>query len=230
LRKLALTEQIMQPSKNQRQPVMGLGQTLATTTTVQLPITRQTIEELAAVAAQNTVDGFIAQDRLDFDGSVLHWSQVFHALYPELDSERVVKGAEAFVTALFAQSKLKDDNDDPYVRVHSETWQYVRNELVRMCGFLDLPASFGIETSDFYRYHSIHDDSYVKHIIEFHRVLMRRLTGQDRGYRELAGLYLAALSFHDQHTIYGVVKGKEMMSLYYKILFEMKYGLFQIKT
>jgi hypothetical protein len=188
------------------------------------------VEELAAVASQNTVEGFIAQDRLDFDGAVLHWSQVFHALYPELDSERVVKAAEAFVTALFAQSKLKDDNSDPYVRVHSETWQYVRNELVRMCGFLDLPASFGIETSDFYRYHSIHDDSYVKHIIEFHRVLMRRLTGEERAYRELAGLYLSALSLHDQHTIYGVKKARELMNLYYTILFEAKYGAVEVKN
>jgi hypothetical protein len=191
---------------------------------IERPLTRQNVEELATVASQNTVEGFIAQDRLDFDGAVLHWSQVFHALYPELDSEQVVKGAEAFVSALFAQSKLKDDNADPYVRVHSETWQYVRNELVRMCGFLNLPASFGIETSDFYRYHSIHDDSYVKHIIEFHRVLMRRLTGEERVYRELAGLYMSALCFHDQHTIYGMKKGRELMNLYYTILFEAKYG------
>ncbi len=139
-------------------------------------------------------------------------------------------GRLAFVTALFAQSKLKDDNSDPYVRVHSETWQYVRNELVRMCGFLNLPASFGIETSDFYRYHSIHDDSYVKHIIEFHRVLMRRLTGEERAYRELAGLYLSALSLHDQHTIYGVKKARELMNLYYTILFEAKYGAVGVKN
>jgi len=200
------------------------GQVLASLRVIERPLTRQNVEELAAVASQNTVEGFIAQDRLDFDGSVLHWSQVFHALYSELDSERVVKAAEAFVSALFAQSKLKDDNSDPYVRVHSETWQYVRNELVRMCEFLNLPASFGIETSDFYRYHSIHDDSYVKHIIEFHRVLMRRLTGDERVYRELAGLYLSALSFHDQHTLYGVKKGRELMNIYYTILFEAKYG------
>jgi hypothetical protein len=214
---LTTTQQIVEDSK-------GHGEALAALRIIEKPLSRQSVEDLAVVAAQNTVEGFIAQDRLDFDGSVLHWSQVFHALYPELDSERVVKAAEAFVTALFAQSKLKDDNSDPYVRVHSEKWQYVRNELVRMCGFLDLPASFGIETSDFYRYHSIHDDSYVKHIIEFHRVLVRRLTGQERVYRELAGLYLSALSFHDQHTIYGVKKGRELMNLYYTILFEAKYG------
>lgn len=226
---MSLTEQILQPPKTHTSALTDLERTL-TTMTVELPLTRQNIDEMASIAAQNTVEGFIAQDRLDFDGSVLHWSQVFHTLYPELDSSRVVKGAEAFVTALFAQSKLKDDNSDPYIRVHSETWQYVRNQLVRMCEFLNLPASFGIETSDFYRYHSIHDDSYVKHIIEFHRVLMRRLTGQEKGYRELAGLYLAALSFHDQHTIYGVKKGREMMTLYYTILFETKYESFRAKN
>ncbi len=220
---MTVTQQIVEYSKNRGQALASLG-------IIERPLTRQNVDELAAVAAQNTVEGFIAQDRLDFDGAVLHWSQVFHALYPELDSERVVKAAEAFVTALFAQSKLKDDNSDPYVRVHSETWQYVRNELVRMCGFLNLPASFGIETSDFYRYHSIHDDSYVKHIIEFHRVLMRRLTGEERAYRELAGLYLSALSLHDQHTIYGVKKARELMNLYYTILFEAKYGAVGVKN
>jgi hypothetical protein len=220
---LKVTQQIVEYSK-------GHGEALAALRIVERPLSRQSVEDLASVAAQNTVEGFISQDRLDFDGSVLHWSQVFHALYPELDSERVVKAAEAFVSALFAQSKLKDDSSDPYVRVHSETWQYVRNELVRMCGFLDLPASFGIETSDFYRYHSVHDDSYVKHIIEFHRVLMRRLTGEERAYRELAGLYLSALSLHDQHTIYGVKKARELMNLYYTILFEAKYGAIEVKN
>jgi hypothetical protein len=214
---LTVTQQIMESPKSH-------GQALAAIRIIERPLTRQNVDELAAIAAQNTVEGFIAQDRLDFDGAVLHWSQVFHALYAELDSERVVKAAEAFVSALFAQSKLKDDNSDPYVRVHSDTWQYVRNELVRMCEFLNLPASFGIETSDFYRYHSIHDDSYVKHIIEFHRVLMRRLTGEELVYRELAGLYLSALSFHDKHTLYGVKKGRELMNTYYTILFEAKYG------
>ncbi len=176
------------------------------------------------MAAQNTVEGFIAQDRLDFDGTVLHWSQVFHALYPELDTGRIVKAAEAFASALFAESKLKDDNSDPYVRIHHEKWQYVRNELVRMCELLDLPSSFGIETSDFYRYHSTSDVSYVKHVIELHRVLMKRHTGQEKMYRELAGLYLSALAFHDEHSVYGVKKGRELMSLYYTILFEAKYG------
>jgi len=188
------------------------------------PLTRQSVAELANIAAQNTVEGFMAQDRLDFDGTVLHWSQVFHTLFPELDTQRVVKAAEAFASALFAESKLKDDNSDPYIRVHDEKWQYVRDELVRMCDLLNLPASFGIETSDFYRYHSIHDNSYVKHVIEFHRVLMRRLIGQDSVYRQLAGLYLSALAFHDQHTLYGVKKGRELMKMYYTILFETKYG------
>jgi hypothetical protein len=206
------------------------GQVLASLGIIERPLTRQNVEELAAVAAQNTVEGFIAQDRLDFDGSVLHWSQVFHALFPELDTEQIVKAAEAYVSALFAQSKLKDDETAPYMRLHSETWQYVRSELVRMCSLLDLPSSFGIETSDCYRYHSVNDSSYVKHMIEFHRVLMRRLTGEEKVYRELSGLYLSAVAFHDQHTVYGLKKGRELMNLYYTILFEAKYGAAEVKN
>jgi len=49
---------------------------------------------------------------------------------------------------------------------------------------------------------------------------MKRLTGTESVYRELAGLYLTAISFHDQHNRYGVVKGKEIMKAYYTILFE----------
>lgn len=188
------------------------------------PVTRESIVDLVNIAAENTVDGFIAQDQLEFDRAVLHWSQVFHALYPEFDSERVMKAAEAFITALFAQSKLKDDNSDPYIRVHDEKWEFVRSQLVRMCSLLDLPASFGVETCNFYRYHSIKDDHYVKHIIEWHRVLMNRQVGADSVYRELAGLYLTALSFHDKHNRYGVIKGRKIMKMYYTILFEAKYG------
>lgn len=215
---MALTQQVVRELKVDEENLLTIRAAL------DKPLTRQTVAELANIAAENTVEGFMAQDRLDFDGTVLHWSQVFHALYPELDTQRVVKAAEAFASALFAESKLKDDNSDPYIRVHDEKWQYVRDELVRMCDLLNLPASFGIETSDFYRYHSIHDNSYVKHVIEFHRVLMRRLIGHDSVYRQLAGLYLSALSFHDQHTSYGVKKGRELMKMYYTVLFETKYG------
>lgn len=188
------------------------------------PVARENIVNLANIAADNTVDGFIAQDRLEFDRAVLHWSLVFHALFPEFDSERVMKAAEAFVTALFTQSKLKDDNSNPYIRVHDEKWEFVRSELVRMCSLLDLPASFGVETCNFYRYHSIKDDHYVKHIIEWHRVLMNRQVGADSVYRELAGLYLTALSLHDKHNRYGVIRAREIMQMYYTILLEAKYG------
>ncbi len=215
---LSVTQQVVKDSRGHEHALAVLEPI------IESPLTKQSIDELASIAAQNTVDGFIAQDRLDFDGAVLHWSQVFHALCPELDGERVMKAAEAFMSALFAESKLKDDNPDPYVRVHDEKWQYVRNELVKMCALLNLPSSFGIETSDFYRYHSVSDNSYVKHIIEFHRVLMKRLTGAERAYRELAGLYLSALAFHDQHTLYGVRKARELMKFYYTVLFEAKYG------
>jgi hypothetical protein len=165
-------------------------------------LSEEKITELADIAAQNTVDGFIAQDQMEFDRAVLHWSQVFHTIFPEFDSERVMKASEAFITALFAESKLKDDNADPYTRVHDEKWEFIRSEFSKMCRLLNLPASFGIETTNAYRYHAINDDAYVKHLIELHRVLMKRLTGTESVYR------------------YGVVKGKEIMKAYYTILFE----------
>jgi hypothetical protein len=198
---------------------------MATLRVIARPFTGQSIEELAVIAAHNTVDGFIAQDRLDFDGAVLHWSQVFHSLLPELDSERVVKAAEAFTGALFAESKLKDDNADPYFRVHNEKWQYVRDELARMCMFLGLPLSFGIETCDSYRYHAVNDDAYLKHTLESHRVLLKAVTGSERGYRVLAGLYISATGLHDLHTAYAIKKGRELMKFYYIILLEAKYGM-----
>src|SRR6266566_838935 len=122
-------------------------------------LSEEKITELAEIASQNTVDGFIAQDQMEFDRAVLHWSQVFHAIFPEFDSERVLKASEAFITALFAESKLKDDNADPYTRVHDEKWEFIRNEFSKMCRLLNLPASFGIETTNAYRYLAIKESS-----------------------------------------------------------------------
>jgi len=96
-------------------------------------LSEEKITELAEIASQNTVDGFIAQDQMEFDRAVLHWSQVFHAIFPEFDSERVMKASEAFITALFAESKLKDNNAHPYTRVHDETWEFIRSEFSKMC-------------------------------------------------------------------------------------------------
>lgn len=218
---MAVTQQVARETKGEEQVPMTIRATL------ERPLTRQNVSELASVAAHNTVDGFIAQDRLDFDGAVLHWSQVFHVLYPEIDAERILKAAQAFTSALFAESSLKDEATNPFLKVHDEKWQGVRNELVRMCEFLNISSSFGNEVCDSYRYHSVNDHVYVKHVIESHRILLMRLTGSQQGYQELAGLYFAATALHDEHSKYAIKKGRELMKLYYTILFEMKYGIIQ---
>src|SRR5260370_36697382 len=70
-------------------------------------LSEEKITELAEIASQNTVDGFIAQDQMEFDRAVLHWSQVFHAIFPEFDIDRVLEASDAFITACFAEAKLK---------------------------------------------------------------------------------------------------------------------------
>lgn len=209
---LAVVEEILKLVET-RQTIQSVQQTRVQT------LTSARIEELSAIAAQNTIDGFIAQDRYDFDAASLHFSVVFQTLFPEFDSERILKAAEAYVSALFAQSKLKDDNFDKAEKLHDRRWEFVQNELLRMCGLLGLPSSYAIETCNLYRYHSVRDDCYVKHLLESHRVLLKRIAGNDSYYREIAGLYLSAIAFHDKHSQFGVTKGRELMQLYYNIIF-----------
>lgn len=209
---LAVVEEILKLVET-RQTIQSVQQTRVQT------LTSARIEELSAIAAQNTIDGFIAQDRYDFDAASLHFSVVFQTLFPEFDSERILKAAEAYVSALFAQSKLKDDNFDKTEKLHDRRWEFVQNELLRMCGLLGLPSSYAIETCNLYRYHSVRDDCYVKHLLESHRVLLKRIAGNDSYYREIAGLYLSAIAFHDKHSQFGVTKGRELMQLYYNIIF-----------
>ena len=209
---MAVVEEIIK-SHGTRQTIQSVQQTRMQT------LTSARIEELSAIAAQNTIDGFIAQDRYDFDAASLHFSVVFQTLFPEFDSERILKAAEAYVSALFTQSKLKDDNFDKTEKLHDRRWEFVQNELLRMCSLLGLPSSYAIETCNLYRYHSVRDDCYVKHLLESHRVLLKRIAGNDSYYREVAGLYLSAIAFHDKHSQFGVTKGRELMQLYYNIIF-----------
>ena len=217
---MSVTQQVVKDSK-------GLARAVVALPTLERPLTGRSLQELVDIAAHNTVQGFVAHDLLDFDGAVLHWSQVFHTFCPELETERVVNAAEAYTTSLWEESKIKDDNADPYLRVHDERWQIVREEMVKMCRFLNFPSSFGSETCDSYRYHAVGDDAYVKHTIEFHRVLVKRLTGSEQGYRVLAGLYVAAFALHDTRprTKHVVKKAIELMKMYYTILFEAQYGM-----
>lgn len=216
---LSIVQQVVRDSKAREQVLAALP-------ILERPLTGRSVSEIVNIAAHNTVEGFIAQDLHDFDGAVLHWSQVFHTFCPELDNERVVKAAEAFTTALFLESKIKDEHSDPYSRVHTEQWQQVRDEMIQMCALLGFPPSFGSETCDSYRYHSVGDDSYVKHVLEFHRVMVKRLTGTERGYKILGGLYVSAFALHDMRprTKYVVKKAIELMKFYYTILFDSKYG------
>jgi hypothetical protein len=184
------------------------------------------VEELSRIAADNIVDGMITQDLEDFHASCLHFSLTFQPLFPEFDSERILKATEAYVTALFSQSKLKDDKSlSRDELLHHERWAFVRGELLRMCELLNIPSSYAIETVEWFRYHAIRDDVYVKHLLEAHRVFVRRLTGRDGFHRELAGLYLAAIALHDRHDKEGVVRGREIMRTYYSILFHAQTGL-----
>ena len=179
------------------------------------------MEDRSVIAANSMVDGMIAQDLNDFDASSLHFSVALQPMFPEYDSQTILKAAQAYVSALFAQSKLKDDKSlSKEETLHDERWGFVRKELWRMCELLNMPQSFGNETTDFLRYHSIRDDVYIKHLLEAHRVLMKRISGSESFYREIAALYLAAVAFHDRHDRAGVFLGRQIMRTYYEIIFE----------
>ena len=181
----------------------------------------QKVGDRSIAAANSMVDGMIAQDMSDFDASSLHFSVAFQPMFPEYDSQTILKASQAYVSALFAQSKLKDDKSlSKEETLHDERWGFVRKELWRMCELLNLPHSFGNETTDFLRYHSIRDDVYIKHLLEAHRVLMKRISGSENFYREIAALYLAAVAFHDRHDRAGVLLGRQIMRTYYDIIFE----------
>lgn len=178
------------------------------------------IEELADRAANSTIEGFIAQDRHDFDAASLQFSIMLQTMFPKFEGERLLKASQYYVNALLVQSKVKDDRPDAFERMHDERWEFVRTELANMCRILELPTSFGIETEEFWRYAAGRDDAFVKHIIEFHRALVRRLAGSEKYFSSLAGLYFTGVSLHNEHTDYSLARGREVMRLYYRILFQ----------
>ena len=188
-------------------------------------VTPERIDELSELAANNTVEGMIAQDREDFETACFHFSLALRPVFPEYDGERIFKAAEAYTNALFAQSKLKDDKTlSKEETLHDDRWEPVRADMLRMCDILDMPKSYATETVEWFRYHGVRDDAYVKHLLETHRVFLKRVLGSDRFYRELAGLYLTAVALHDKHEKQVVVLGKELMRMYFGIIFREKYG------
>jgi hypothetical protein len=194
-------------------------------TSMQL-VSPERIDELSDLAAENIVEGMIAQDREDFETACFHFSLALRPVFPEYDGERIFKAAEAYTNALFAQSKLKDDDKSlpKEETLHDDRWEPVRSDMIRMCDILDMPKSYGTETVEWFRYHAIRDDAYVKHLLETHRVYLKRVLGNDRYYRELAGLYIAAVALHDKHERQAVSLGKDLMRTYFGIIFREKYG------
>ncbi len=181
------------------------------------------VGDLVEVCAQNTVDGMIAQDLNDFDRAILHFSLALRPLFPEYESERILKASEAFTGALFAQSKLKDERAySKEEMLHDERWEHVRGLLLKMCEILEIPRAYASETCDWFRYHGIRDDAYVKHLLEAHRVLAKRVAGSDKWYRELAGLYLCAIALHDKHDPQAVSRGRDVMRIYFNIILNAK--------
>lgn len=189
-------------------------------------VSAERVDELAQLAAENIVEGMIAQDREDFETACFHFSLALRSSFPEYDGERIFKAAEAYTNALFAQSKLKDD-DKSLPRedtLHDDRWEPVRSDMLRMCELLDIPKSYGTETVEWFRYHAVRDDAYVKHLLEAHRVYLKRVLGNDKYYRELTGLYLTGVALHDKHEKQVITLGKELMRIYFGIIFREKYG------
>jgi hypothetical protein len=183
------------------------------------------LEEVSLKAANSMVDGFLAQDRGEYDICTLNFSFVFQTLFPEYDSEQVLKAAKSYVTALFAQSRLKDGKYACKEDVlHDENWEYSRNEMTKFCQILDIPTSYAHETIEFYKYYAIRDDFYVKPLLESHRVLMKRIVGSDSVYRETAGIALSTVGCHDRHDRYGVTVWRELMSIYFAIILRAKFS------
>ncbi len=140
-------------------------------------------------------------------------------MFPEFENETLLKACEAFTSALFAQSKLKDDKSLSREEVlHDDRWEFVRNEMIKMCDLLEIPKSYASETTEWFKYHGIKDDAYVKHLLEAHRALVKRVVGDDKWYRELAGLYMCAVALHDKHKEEAVLRGREIMVSYFDIL------------
>jgi len=193
------------------------GRTLLETSSQALRTKR--IEEIVQICAQNNVEGMLAQDLEDFDGACFHFAISLHPLFPEFENEKILKACEAFTSALFAQSKLKDDKSLSKEEIlHDERWEYVRNELIKMCNLLDIPKSYASETTEWFRYHGVMDDAYVKHLLEAHRALVKRVTGDDKWYREVAGLYMCAVALHDKHQEEAILRGREIMVSYFDII------------
>jgi hypothetical protein len=211
---LSVTREVVAGQPSKRTPS---GRTLPETSSQALSTKR--IDELVQICAQNTVEGMLAQDLDDFDGACFHFALSLRPLFPEIENERMLKACEAFTSALFAQSKLKDDKSFSKEEIlHDDRWEYVRDELIKMCELLDIPKSYASETTEWFKYHGVRDDAYVKHLLEAHRALVKRVTGDDRWYREVAGLYMCAVALHDKHEEEAVLRGREVMVSYFDII------------
>jgi hypothetical protein len=210
---LTVTQEVpTAPSKRE-----ASGRTLLETNSQALSSKR--IEEIVQICAQNTVEGMLAQDLDDFDGACFHFALSLRPLFPEYENEKILKACEAFTSSLFAQSKIKDDQSlSKEEIIHDDRWEYVRNELIKMCDILDIPKSYANETTDWFRYHGVRDDAYVKHLLEAHRALVKRVTGDDTWYREVAGLYMCAVALHDKHQEEAILRGREIMVSYFDII------------
>ncbi len=211
---MSVTREVVAGGPGKRTP---LGRTLLETSPTALSTKR--IEEIVQICAQNIVEGMLAQDLDDFDGACFHFALYLRPLFPEFENEKILKACEALTSALFAESKLKDDKAPSKEELlHDDRWEYVRNELVRMCDLLDIPKSYASETTEWFKYHGVRDDVYMKHLLEAHRAFVKRVTGDDKWYREVTGLYMCAVALHDKHEPEAVLRAREIMVNYFDII------------
>lgn len=182
------------------------------------------VSPLAKELANFTVEGFVLQDNGNYQGTLSSFTNLFAGLFPELDLKNIAVASKGYTDALWKQDEITTPKVTPQEKLNDPRWLFVQEELEKECKALGIDSGYARHHSEFFRYHSVHDERFVSHCLIADRIFVDGYVRKTDFIRNevLGGLYFACVGCHDGYKSNPKYSrlGTELITKYYEILLE----------
>ena len=191
----------------------------------------ESIERQARFLAERICSGFQLHDRRQRDESIEAFYAVDRNQFADLEDERALEAAEAFVDALWAKDDIEksyqvDGVIDP-ASIAEADYDPVYQPLERRAEAVGMDVRYAEKTTEAWRNHKTAED-YWTPFLEAQSIELRAALGQpdypskpkegSSGYGPLATRYVLAVELHDLHTSETWEEAIRVMTPYYRAI------------
>jgi hypothetical protein len=161
---------------------------------------------VANTAATYEVNGFLAHDIHDYEGTKLNFFKSLQLILPKFPETKLNRIAQEKTDVLRHHDKIEESNLTRQQKLESSLWSQVMKHARKEAELLGIDDSYAFHKVEFYRLHGQGITKFRDHVFEMEKYFTQGITGNSELYRITAPIYLTCIAFHDRRRILGSQK------------------------